>query len=258
MILVSNRDLPFGFIGDDNVRLNIDGPLELNSYEFKSSWDWLNPDKNSDRDRNPYRLLIVHGFNTSIRDAIVNGIRIESLYDTGCVSFSWPSKLARWFSLPNVYPMSKYDARASVPALSRLIWMMANSQKNGKLILAAHSMGNLILRHIVEEIPLEKIERIVMIAADLPQDSHYDVFAELSRKTDVHIVQNKSDYALKASSLINGHFAPSRLGQVASKKIPEATYHDLSGTVGQSHSYHIDKHASENNNVRALFETLLR
>ena len=258
MVLVSNRDLPFGFYRHDDSRLSKYGPTDLNSYELINSWGWLYPENSSFRHRRPYKLLFVHGFNTSLRDAIFNGIRVEHLYGADCVCFSWPSRLARWYSLPTVYSISKRDVRTSAMSLARIIVKMVEAMTEEKLILAAHSMGNLILRHVIDQIPQERIERIVMIAADLPQDIHRDQFSDLSNNVDIHIIQNKSDYALRASSLINGCISPSRLGQVAKEKIQNATYHDLSGAVRMSHSYHIDKNASTNKSIHALFEALLR
>jgi len=135
---------------------------------------------------------------------------------------------------------------------------MADAWPNEQFILVAHSMGNRILRYTDREIPWRRFDRVVMIAADVPEEEHAEAYAGLARETELHVVQNRSDYALVASSLMNGHLRPSRLGQVAKEPMAHAEYHDLSGHVGTAHSYYMDKHAESDGEARGLFEALFR
>jgi len=83
-------------------------------------------------------LFFVHGYNTSIETMIQSAATLEKLYEVMVVCFSWPSN-ARITD----YLSDKRDARASAPALERLIQraatFVAKFNREGQNNLAAEA-----------------------------------------------------------------------------------------------------------------------
>jgi esterase/lipase superfamily enzyme len=190
-------------------------------------------------------LIIIHGFNTSFRDALRMAARVhnvltrpnaanpaETLRLNICL-FSWPSEGSLVVTRPDAssaiaYKNDRLDAAASGAAFARGFLKVAdfiNSLQEEdrcaqRLHLMTHSMGTYVLRYAVQELRKfvsDRIPRIfdqvLLIASDEDDDSFdFDhklhLLPRLTRHASVYF--NRNDIALWASDRIKGN--PVRLG----------------------------------------------
>ncbi|NKI36450.1 alpha/beta hydrolase [Wenzhouxiangella sp. XN79A] len=74
-------------------------------------------------------VLFIHGYNTTIEDALNRARRMEQVYDVEVLVFSWPSNGGGDSALEELHGVASYlsdksDARESVGALDRALWRM--------------------------------------------------------------------------------------------------------------------------------------
>lgn len=212
-------------------------------------------------------LIFIHGFNVSFKKAIESsGLmydRYQKLsdgkYNPNIFVFSWPSD-----GRVDSYFNDRHDAEASGYAFARGLmklstFLRATSKKDvcqQKINLIAHSMGNYVLRHALQQAkkiakaePLSRIfDNAILTAADEDSDA-FEFEHKLARLPDlvqrVTVYFNNSDLALKISDYTKGN--PDRLGHDGPDKphqIPaKIVLVDVSGVVDgisseQYHSYH--------------------
>ncbi len=206
-------------------------------------------------------LLFIHGFNVSFEDAIVSAAKMAEQYagfkyKPNVFVFSWPSdgKVTRYFN-------DRHDAEATGYAFARGLMKLSGflkscSKKNAcnhKVHLMAHSMGNYVLRHALQQankmadgISLSRVfDEVILTAADEDNDA-FELDHKLARLPDlaqrVTVYFNNGDLALKTSDYTKGN--PDRLGHDGPRKphdIPgKVVLVDASPVVGgiSEHSYH--------------------
>ncbi len=212
-------------------------------------------------------LVFVHGYNVSFKDAVKAADKLSKklraqLPDQGLnvVLFSWPSdgSMKPWIAYSN----DRRDAAASGAALARalakfrdfLIQLKPEEHCNRDTHLMAHSMGNYVLRHGLQEMlsqtggrPGRLFNQIFLMAADEDEDAFEErhklkLLPRLARRVNVYF--NREDRAMAVSDVTKGN--PDRLGddgprapfQVPAKVTQIDCTPVVSGVV--EHSYYLD------------------
>ncbi len=212
-------------------------------------------------------LVYIHGYNVTFKEALTAAAKLASRlkphndgHGVNVVLFSWPSDGS---AMPYLaYASDRQDAAPSGPAFARAFLKLADflqgaspeEECDHSLHLLAHSMGNYVLRHAVQEIrsyypgrPPRIFDQIFMMAADEDDDTFehsykLGVLPRLARRVNVYF--NHGDVALQISDKTKGH--PDRLGtdgprlpqQVPAKVTQVDCTPVVTGTV--EHSYYID------------------
>lgn len=188
-------------------------------------------------------LLFIHGFNVSFEDAIESAAKMAEQYagfkyKPNMFVFSWPSdgKVTNYFN-------DRHDAEASGYAFARGLMKLSGFLKScskkdlcyHKVHLMAHSMGNYVLRHALQQAlkiaDAESLSRlfdeIILTAADEDNDA-FEFDYKLARLPDlaqrITVYFNYGDLALKTSDFTKGN--PDRLGHDGPNKP-----HDIPGKV---------------------------
>ncbi len=212
-------------------------------------------------------LLFIHGFNVSFKAAVESAAKIgeryaklsNKTYQPNIFVFSWPSD-----GEVNSYVNDRHDAEASGYAFARGLMKLAAFLKGAdkeeacqqKINLMAHSMGNYVLRHalqqakkITNDVSLSRIfDNIVLTAADEDSDAfEFDhklaKLPELAQRITVYF--NNGDLALATSELSKGnpdrlgHDGPTKPHQIAAKVVIVDASDVVKGT--SEHSYHVEE-----------------
>ena len=206
-------------------------------------------------------LLFIHGFNVSFSEAIESAASMaekyaEHNYEPNVFVFSWPSdgKTLSYFN-------DRHDAETSGYAFARGLEKLSDFLKDGKsdvacnqkIHLIAHSMGNYVLRHALQQAKkiskgssLSRIfDEVILTAADEDNDTFdYDYklanLPNIAQRITVYF--NSGDLALKISDYTKGN--PERLGHDGPNKPHDISAKvvlvDASAVVGgfTEHSYH--------------------
>ncbi|MGE3173045.1 MAG: alpha/beta hydrolase [Planctomycetota bacterium] len=195
-------------------------------------------------------LAFIHGYNVDFREALVTGARLADAYgpDLEVVVFSWPSDGSM---LPFLaYKRDRTDAAASAPAFARALLKLRDfvhevrrgDECGSRLHLMAHSMGNYVLRHGIQEVlrhgSIPRVfDQVFLMAADEDDDAF-----ELDHKLrplphlgqGVHVYFNRGDTALVISDRTKAN--PTRLGSRGPREplnVPASvTIVDVSEVVG--------------------------
>lgn len=210
-------------------------------------------------------LIFIHGFNVSFKEAVESAAMIKTRYEQlsagryapNIFVFSWPSN-GRLFE----YKDDRHDAQTSGYAFARGLEKLTSFLRNAengepcqqRVNLIAHSMGNYVLRHALQE--TQKIgasrmlprlfDSIILAAADEDNDA-FDHDYKLARLPElckhVTIYYNTEDQALTISDFTKGN--PDRLGQSGPSNPRQLPYKvvivDVSDLVStfNEHSYHV-------------------
>ena len=212
-------------------------------------------------------LLYVHGYNNSFREALSSAARLKRNFSTGrggpgvnVVTFSWPSDGSM---MPYIaYANDRQDAAASGPAFARGLLKLADFLRGStpeeachhRLHLVAHSMGNYVLRHTLQEYlrhsqgrPPRLFDQVFLMAADedddaFEHDHKLKFLPRLAKRVNVYF--NNKDRAMAVSDKTKGN--PDRLGDDG-PRIPRAvpgkvTLIDVTPVVGGlvQHWYFLD------------------
>ncbi|MDT8364545.1 MAG: alpha/beta hydrolase [Nitrosomonas sp.] len=211
-------------------------------------------------------LVFIHGFNVSFKAAVEAAARMgdrylkasSNLYQPNIFVFSWPSdgQISHYFN-------DRHDAEASGYAFARGLMKLSHFLHGAtrheacqqKINLIAHSMGNYVLRHTLQQAKkitsgesLSRIfDNIVLVAADEDNDT-FEFDHKLAQLPDlaqrVTVYFNKGDMALTVSDYTKGN--PDRLGHDGPRKpheIPaKIVLIDASDVVKgiNEHAYYVD------------------
>ncbi len=212
-------------------------------------------------------VVFIHGYNVSFKQALTATARLKLKFghDEGgpginAVLFSWPSDGSINPFL--AYANDRQDAAASGPAFARGFLKLADFLRGStpqeacdqRVHLIAHSMGNYVLRHAVQEIRMQSagqppriFDQVLLMAADEDDDA-FEYEHKLKRLPRlgkrVNVYFNNEDRAMAVSDKTKGN--PDRLGDDG-PRVPRAipgkvTLIDCtpvaSGIV--EHSYYVD------------------
>ena len=213
-------------------------------------------------------IVFIHGYNVTFKEAIATSVKIGKNYqevngnkDVDVVCFSWPSdgSMFPWIAYSN----DRQDAAASGPAFARGLLKMADFFRNmpaeeachQKLHLMAHSMGNYVLRHALQEVRRQNggripriFDQIFLFAPDEDDDAFeyehkLELLPRLGRHVNVYF--NRGDAAMAISDVTKGN--PDRLGDDGPRapfQVPgKVSQIDCSNVVGGAveHSYFVDE-----------------
>ena len=213
-------------------------------------------------------IVFIHGYNVDFSEALDSAAKLarnfSSLHDgqgVNVVLFSWPSdgSMMPWLAYSN----DRRDAAASGPAFARGILKLAEFLRSAhpdevceqRIHLVAHSMGNYVLRHALQEIlhqcsgALPRLfDEIFLMAADEDDDAFEHAhklmrLPRLARRVNVYF--NRGDKAMAVSDMTKGN--PDRLGddgprapfQVPAKVVQVDCTRVTAGLV--QHSYFVDE-----------------
>ncbi|MGR9014115.1 MAG: alpha/beta hydrolase [Gammaproteobacteria bacterium] len=212
-------------------------------------------------------LIFIHGFNVSFKNAIESAGLLSDRYKElsagkyipNIFVFSWPSdgSVIKYFD-------DRHDAVASGYAFARGLMKLTTFLRTApkkeaceqKINLIAHSMGNYVLRHalqqakkIVEGGSLSRIfDNIILTAADEDSDA-FEFDYKLAQLPDlaqrITVYFNNADLTLKISDNLKAN--PDRLGhdgannphQLSAKIILVDASDVVTGDITDRHSYHL-------------------
>lgn len=210
-------------------------------------------------------LLFIHGFNVDFKAAVESAAALveaygrisEKAYAPNIFVFTWPSD-----GRVTGYGNDRHDAEASGYAMARGLTKLAGFLRSTDssqacqqgIHLLAHSMGNYVLRHTLQQAqklsgsaPLARLfDNVILTAADEDSDAfeHDHKLArlpELAQRITVYF--NHGDEALRISDVTKGN--PDRLGHDGPRQphqLPgKVVSVDVSDVVHQAvgHSYHL-------------------
>ena len=178
-------------------------------------------------------VMFIHGYNVSFKEALTSAARLKRNFSTAnggaginVVLFSWPSDGSM---MPHIaYANDRQDATASGPAFARGLLKLADFLRGStaeetcdqRIHLVAHSMGNYVLRHTVQEYvahasgrPVRIFDQVLMMAADEDDDAFehphkLKLLPGLAKRVNVDF--NNNDRAMAVSDKTKGN--PDRLG----------------------------------------------
>lgn len=212
-------------------------------------------------------IIYIHGYNVTFRQALRAAAQMKSNFESlnggtgvNVVLFSWPSDGSM---MPYIaYANDRQDAVASGPAFARGFLKLAEFLRGAtpeeaceqRLHLVAHSMGNYVLRHALQEIvrqspgrPPRLFDQVFLMAADEDDDAfeqgHKLKFLPRVAKR-VNVYFNNNDKAMAISDKTKGN--PDRLGDDGPRlprSIPgKVSLVDCTGTVTgvTQHSYYLN------------------
>ncbi len=173
---------------------------------------------NSDKEHSD-TLFFIHGFNYSLKSSLENIYELHKLYVEGespienIVYFSWPSIGHKFLTYWNDQEDAERSGKVLGELFTKLLGFFIDAFEIGgkercqhKIHLAAHSMGNQVLKHMLESIPKHKLFPLFKEVILLNSDVEYDVFDEgkafqrlgaISERTHMYI--HRSDDALRIS-----------------------------------------------------------
>ena len=178
-------------------------------------------------------VIFIHGYNVSFGEALTSAAHLKINFSknedgpgTNVALFSWPSDGSM---MPFIaYANDRQDAAASGPAFARGLLKLADFLRGStpkeacdhRIHLVAHSMGNYVLRHTVQEIlahhpgrPPRIFDQVFLMAADEDDDTfeHDYKLKQLPRLAKrVNVYFNNGDRAMAISDKTKGN--PDRLG----------------------------------------------
>jgi esterase/lipase superfamily enzyme len=243
-------------------------------------------------------LLFVHGYNNDVGDALDTGLALEKLYGIIPIIYSWPADGGGVAGAAS-YLSDKQDAQISAPAFSRVLEKinslmlkftrmgleqlepqlkrlktgytagspdysternrLLEEQCSVRLTLLTHSMGNYVLKKVLETHAnsgfTNAFDNIVLAAADTNNLQHEQWVDTIAARRRIYITINENDYALAASQLKPGEQQLARLGNYRRRlNSAIARYIDFTeaAKVGKSHSYFKDQPAT-NPKVKGFF-----
>ncbi|MBH1970809.1 MAG: alpha/beta hydrolase [Moraxellaceae bacterium] len=213
-------------------------------------------------------LILIHGFNVSFQQGVEHASSLidkyeevsQGQYSPNMFVFSWPSD-----GKVTHYRNDRHDAEASAYAFARGLLKLSAFLRDTslgiachqKINLIAHSMGNYVLRHSLQQIRKivdgERLPRvfdnIILTAADEDSDAfEFDYkllrLPELTQRITVYF--NSGDLVLSGSDLTKGN--PDRLGhdgadkphQIPSKVVLIDVSDVVTGGFHVQHSYHLE------------------
>ena len=178
-------------------------------------------------------VIFIHGYNVSFREALTAAARLKRGFATDAggpgvnvVLFSWPSDGSM---MPYIaYANDRQDAAASGPAFARGLLKLADFLRGStpqeacdqRVHLVAHSMGNFVLRHAVQEVvnlssgrPVRIFDQVLLMAADEDDDAFEHDYKlkplpRLAKRVSVYF--NNNDRAMAVSDKTKAN--PDRLG----------------------------------------------
>ena len=212
-------------------------------------------------------VIFIHGYNVSFKEALTAAARLKLNFsaDEGgpgvnVVLFSWPSDGSM---MPFIaYANDRQDAAASGPAFARGLLKLGDFLRGStpeeaceqRIHMVAHSMGNYVLRHTVQEIvaqssgrPARLFDQAFLMAADEDDDAFEHEYKlkplpRLAKRVSVYF--NNNDRAMAVSDKTKGN--PDRLGDDGARVprgIPgKVTLVDCTSLdhAFPGHSYYID------------------
>ena len=178
-------------------------------------------------------VVFIHGYNVSFKEALTSAATLKRNFSTArggpgvnVVLFSWPSDGSM---MPYIaYANDRQDAAASGPAFARGLLKLTDFLRGAtaeeacdqRIHLVAHSMGNYVLRHTVQEIkahssgrPVRIFDQVFLMAADEDDDAfeHDHKLKPLPRLAKrVNVYFNNKDRGMAVSDKTKGN--PDRLG----------------------------------------------
>ena len=212
-------------------------------------------------------IVFIHGYNVAFKEAMKSAAKMAQNFahlnensGVNMLAFSWPSdaSMMPWLA----YSSDRQDASASGPALARGFLKLRDFVQSltrdescqQRVHLVAHSMGNFVLRHGLQEMRRQSaripriFDQIFLMAPDedddaFEHDHKLKLLPRLARHVNVYF--NRGDTAMSISDATKGN--PDRLGDDGPRapfQVPaKVTQIDCTPVVGGfvEHSYFLDE-----------------
>ncbi len=163
---------------------------------------------------------------------------------------------ALWKKAKNRYKDNYEEARSEYAKLQQKLCKI-------NISLLCHSMGNYVLKYatIPSDTQMSKpiFDNVCLVAADVNNKNHAQWVEKIEARSNVYIVINQNDSALKWSRIKPGKAQLARLGHyLKSLNAQNATYIDVTHAdyVDDEHSYFKDTPIEKNPKLKKLFANL--
>jgi esterase/lipase superfamily enzyme len=213
-------------------------------------------------------LFFVHGYNVSFEDVLEEGQHFADLYNVEVVVFTWPSDGGGALPFPPYKDMQR-NAALSIGALDRCFEKLGgyiakyrNQACGQKFTLALHSMGNFLLKRLLDSSIYQGetllFDNIIMLAADVNNKDHAEWVDRIKFRNRLFVSINEDDFALAASRAKGGEQQQARLGHwIKNLNARHAMYLNFTegDLVDNSHNYYSDGNALNNPNIRRVWQS---
>lgn len=169
--------------------------------------------------------------------------QLEQDFEIDCLLFSWDSHPAgvigpaRW--LNRSVPLA--NAPRGAQKLATVLQVLAGMAQPARLpALLVHSMGNVVLQHVIEQQrwPVDRrlFSNVLLTEPDCNAQGHAAWLQVLAQQQPVFVTLNQQDQILqRARHARTPEQSPLGLG-TAGENAPAAHYLDLSGLLGKTHT----------------------
>jgi len=214
-------------------------------------------------------LLFVHGDSKTYNESAKRGFDIQNSHKINVIVFSWPSRDSELNGLKNLNN-SKSNVLKSMNHFNELLAFMdsfkkknKNFNRNAKLSLLLHSLGNLYLESLVKQPTTERkfnviFENVIINSAAVNQKMHNEWVKKINFQKRIYITNNKFDFNLKGLHIFSKD--GNQLGEKAKGPIADnAHYINFSKAVGfrfptgSTHTYFIGNVPNQSQNIRKFY-----
>ena len=195
-------------------------------------------------------LFYVEGFGKNFPLTMFRSSCVSNLYQNNVVLFDYPSYNTSIGVLPNYYRVKK-TAKNSAPAFVEFLKSIESSNFikidwlfNTNNVLFFHSMGNLILKEMVQKdfdsvLKSGTINRLVLNNPCVSSYKHQKWIDKITFTDQIFIHHNPADKQLKGASFLEGQKILGRFNSTPKSK--KAIYINFEPLVGDEHNAFFNK-----------------
>ena len=217
-------------------------------------------------------LLFIHGDGKTYKQSIKRGLNIQKTHNINVIVFSWPSEIPSLSAIKNLKNSQKNVSKSSIHFIELLNFMhdfkKSNDgfNKNNKLSILLHSLGNLYLEQFIKNSKNEfqspnLFDNLIINSAAVREKKHTDWVEKLNFQKRIYIASNKSDFTLKGKHIFTN--GGNQLGEKTKRvSASNAKYINFSKAVGfrfplgTTHTYFIGSLPERSGNIHHLYSSL--
>lgn len=216
-------------------------------------------------------LFFIHGRGKHPEKGLAYLPNLEERYGINVIMFHWDS----WINAISRPEQSAQDAAARfaicLDEIERFKTQEPEVFNKRPLLFMSHSMGNIVLKTLVENNLFKSrgsiFESMILNAADVPLDEHKEWIEKISLSKNVFITFNSNDAVLIGSKFIDykdgDFFSGRRLGRAKSSVLKKremaknAKYLDFSDLTFAGHQHFLDDGKNSQLPLTRIFEDIL-
>lgn len=195
-------------------------------------------------------VVYAEGMGKIFTSNVARAVLMRSQYHVNVLMFDYASINTTYRPSRNFY-FAKNNARLSAPHYFALLKRLQQGRMENeywaqhvKISTFYHSMGNIILKEMMEHQPYQElnsfpfIDNLVINAACVPRKNHKEWVENIRFANQVYIHYNRMDLQLKGAHMLTFR---SQLGEkVVGGRASNATYINFHKQVGHQHSYFLN------------------